>query len=59
MKTELNGVFHLGTKQVFARAELGRYVADYLGLNSKLIHSGYMKEVVVSSELVPINPPFF
>lgn len=52
IEVELNGVFHLGTKQMFTRAELGRVVANHFRFDLQLIHSSYMKEIVMS-ELRP------
>jgi dTDP-4-dehydrorhamnose reductase len=48
IQVNLNGEFHLGTKAVYARAELGRTIAQYLKKNQELIHSILMNEVSFS-----------
>ncbi len=48
IETDLSGIFHLGTKQEFTRAELGRALASLFGVDLKLIGSNYMKDVVTS-----------
>lgn len=48
VKTRLSGEFHLGTKTVYTRAELGRKIADRLGLDQQCIQPIFMKEVLFS-----------
>lgn len=48
IQANLKGEFHLGTKTVYTRAELGRTIAQYLNMNQELIHSSLMKEVSFS-----------
>lgn len=44
----LSGTFHLGTRKIYSRAEIGRVIADFLGLSHKLLKPGYMKDVKTS-----------
>jgi dTDP-4-dehydrorhamnose reductase len=48
METDLRGIFHLGTRQVFSRAGLGRCMARHLGFDIQLIHSSSMRDIVTS-----------
>jgi dTDP-4-dehydrorhamnose reductase len=48
MKTQLSGVFHLGTRKVYTRADLGRAVASHFNFDSRLIKPGYLKDAVTS-----------
>jgi len=45
---DLSGVFHLGTRHIFTRAELGRYLAESLGRDPALIQSVRMSDIEFS-----------
>lgn len=44
----LTGTFHLGTRRIFTRAELGRFLASSLGYNTQLIESIHMTDIKFS-----------
>lgn len=50
LNTPLRGVFHLGTKKIFSRAELGRFLATTLGYDPYLIKSILMADMNVSEQ---------
>jgi dTDP-4-dehydrorhamnose reductase len=43
MQKDINGIFHLGTKRIFTRVELGRFLAQSLRYNSDLVIPEKMK----------------
>lgn len=51
---KLTGLFHLGTRRVFTRAELGRFIAKTMGADFGLIESIRMSEIKFS-EIRPTN----
>ena len=44
----IGGVFHLGTRQVMSRYEIGRLLADLLGCNPDLIQPSSLQSLLVS-----------
>lgn len=54
MLNKLSGVFHLGTKKIFTRAELGLFLARSMGVDSSLIQPIKMSEITFS-ESRPFN----
>jgi dTDP-4-dehydrorhamnose reductase len=52
--SNLNGVFHLGTRRIFSRFELGHFLASAFGLNAQLIEPIMMNSIQFS-EKRPLN----
>lgn len=47
---KLNGTFHLGTKKIFSREELGLFLADALGHDAALIQPIQMADIAFSEK---------
>jgi dTDP-4-dehydrorhamnose reductase len=54
IRQDLSGTFHLGTRRVYTRAELGRFLASSLGFEPKLIESIRLADIG-TSEPRPTN----
>jgi dTDP-4-dehydrorhamnose reductase len=50
----LKGTFHLGTRRIYTRAEIGRFLASSLGYDTQLIESIRMRDILFS-ERRPTN----